>query len=78
MTENPAIDPRMAADLDQISRARALQRQVEQNRAAEAALQRVAAWDRAMQRAFKGIMPRPVRHAFLQRAAKRQEAERAS
>lgn len=35
--------------------------------------ERFAAWDAAMGRAFKGIMPTPVRHAFLQRAVDRQD-----
>lgn len=42
-------------------------------RAQEAALKRVAAWERTMQRTFKGIMPRPVRRRFLERAAERAE-----
>jgi sulfite reductase beta subunit-like hemoprotein len=29
-------------------------------------------WDRAMNRAFKGIMPRPTRHAMMKRAADRE------
>lgn len=42
-------------------------------RAQEAALKRVSEWEKAMQRAFKGIMPRPVRRRFLERAAERAE-----
>lgn len=33
-----------------------------------------ASWDRSMTRAFKGIMPAPLRHAFLTRSLKRDDA----
>lgn len=35
---------------------------------------RAATWDRAMQRAFKGIVARPIRHRALQRAITPDEA----
>lgn len=70
------IDPRMAADLEQIRVAQEVNKKAAEQRAEAEALNRVAAWDRAMQRAFKGIMPRPTRHAFLRRAADRMEADR--
>ena len=44
------------------------------NEAQLAAAQRVAAWEKAMNRAFKGIMPRNVRRAMMMRAAEAYEA----
>lgn len=68
-----------AVDLAKLHEQREAQRRLESEVAAkeaeDAALRRVAAWDRAMQRTFKGIMPRPMRHKFLQEAARKQEQE---
>lgn len=57
-------------------RRRADERDAAEKAAAEAASlkesqERFASFDAAMGRAFKGIMPTPVRHAFLQRAVDR-------
>lgn len=44
------------------------------NEVEAAALARVESWDRAMQRTFKGILPRPTRRAMLQRATEAVDA----
>lgn len=74
---DPGSIPAMEAEAVDLSDAAArlererIQREAE---AEQAALQRVAEWDRAMQRAFKGIVPRPQRHAQMMRALDRHEA----
>lgn len=41
---------------------------VQEERAAAQALERAVDWDRAMRRAFKGILPRPEAHRLLMRS----------
>lgn len=51
-----------------IEAARQIAADAADSQAEREALQRVQKWDRSMQRIFKGIMPRPYRHAMLRRA----------
>lgn len=44
------------------------------NDAEKKALEQVKRWEAAMQRTFKGILPRPVRRAMLERAAEAHDA----
>lgn len=75
MTPDPTINPKLAVDLSD--------RQAQADAAAEAArneeLRRMEvyarAWDKMMQRAFKGIYTRKMRHDAIARAAARKEAE---
>lgn len=57
-----------AADLDQTKRKADAEALVRAQAAQRAAEERVLRWEKAMQRAFKGIMPRPVRRRFLDKA----------
>jgi hypothetical protein len=66
------IDPRNAVDLSKVARAAALQRKSTEAAAMSEAEKVAIAWDKAMRRAFKGILPRPVGRAMLMRAAERQ------
>lgn len=79
MPDNLNTMSQRAADLgklhEQREAARRLEAEVAAKQAEDAALQKVAEWERAMQRTFKGIMPRPMRHAFLRQAADRQDRE---
>ena len=78
MTIPPIPNADQAVDLGEIKR------RADERDALEAAAQREAAarelevrmqsWDRAMTRAFKGIMPAPARRAALMRAIERQDA----
>lgn len=61
-------------DLSAIRAASALEGEKDAGEAQLAAAERVNQWDKAMQRAFKGIMPRATRHFYLRRAAARVEA----
>lgn len=45
-----------------------LEQAAAQKRAEENSMAYVRSWDRAMQRAFKGIISRPERHAMMHRA----------
>ena len=76
----PEIPQAGAVDLSEMARVREanakLAEAAEESQEAEAAERRVRAWDRAMQRAFKGILPRPQRHYLLGVALERHEAER--
>lgn len=40
-------------------------KEAEAKKQAQAAMERAIAWDRAMQRAFKGIVSRPTRHRMM-------------
>lgn len=51
-----------------------LKRQAADSAAEQAALEHVAEWDKAMQRAFKGIVSRPQRHKLLTQASERTDA----
>lgn len=77
MTE---IDPTMAVDLSKhaeqqeaAAKARAAAVAAEHRRVTT---ERIARWDRAMRRAFKGIMPVPQRHMWLRRGAAIEDARR--
>lgn len=62
------------SELTRISEAnRKLREEAEDRRETEEAERRVRAWDRAMQRAFKGIMPRRSRQYLLAVALERYE-----
>lgn len=63
-----------AVDLSDVSEKEALAKREAERRAEANALAAVLRWERRMQRAFKGIVPRPVRRAQLDRAAAAQEA----
>lgn len=68
---------RMASQAVDLGRADADRKaeQAAKERAAEAAATlAVARWEKAMNRAFKGIVPRPTRRAMMVRAAERVEA----
>lgn len=53
-----------------------LLKQAEEQRDAELrALDQVAGWEKAMQRTFRGILPRPVRRAMLDRAGDRARSD---
>lgn len=58
-----------AVDLSDDARRREAVRAAEQEAAQAAAMEQVARWDRAMNRAFKGIVSRPQRHRMLMRAS---------
>lgn len=65
--------PRPAADLQTIAEHAAAERAAAEARQA-AENERVAkAWEAAMSRAFKGIMPAPERRAQLRRAVERND-----
>lgn len=50
-------------------------REVREEAERKEAQQRFVKWDAAMNRAFKGILSRPERHAALQRALDRQDRQ---
>lgn len=62
-----------AVDLDATKRANEAAALVRQQAAQAAAEERVLKWERKMQRAFKGIMARPVRRRFLHAAMERDD-----
>jgi hypothetical protein len=71
MAKTPGVidlgDVRRRAD-ERDAATKAIQEEAER----KASQERFAVWDKAMRRAFKGIMPSPQRHAALQRAVDRQ------
>lgn len=60
-----AEDTAKRAALDE--QAQALHAEAAHQERLRAVMDRASTWDRAMQRAFKGIMPRSVRHRYLRR-----------
>lgn len=73
------IDPRLAADLSKVSDPEEAARRAlreESQRATEARqLEFARQFEKAAQRAAKGILPRPQRHKMMRRALARYEAE---
>jgi hypothetical protein len=62
-----------AVDLNRVN-AEAAERKADRERAALAkAYEQIDSWERDMQRAFKGICARPLRHAMLRRAGAQHE-----
>ena len=68
------INEQGAVDLDKHMREREVEKAAQTQAATEAALKQVQEWDRAMQRAFKGIVSRPARHRMISQSIK--EADR--
>jgi hypothetical protein len=64
-----------AVDLDKAMEERKKEQAAKEAAAMEAAQKKVIVWEKAMRRAFKGIMPRPTRRAFMQAHLKRLERE---
>lgn len=60
----------MPTDLEKIRQQREAMDEVNLQRAEAAAIDRVREWDKAMQRAFKGIVSRPLRHRMMEEAAR--------
>lgn len=72
----PQTDPgalakmeKTAVDLGDVAKRHAEEKAAAEAEALRLATARVNAWERAMQRTFKGIVPRPQRRAQLERAA---------
>lgn len=59
----------MQPDLNEARALATLEKARRASDAETAALATVAAWDKAMTRTFKGILPRPTRRAMLMRAS---------
>lgn len=59
-----------AVDLDAVARGQRLDKAARDANAMAEATVRAEAWDKAMRRTFKGIMPRKTAHRFLMSAAK--------
>ena len=58
-----------SVDLDQAKRNQMLAKEASENVALDAARKQAERWDRAMTRAFKGILSAPERRRFLMRAS---------
>lgn len=70
-------EPRSISELFRLNEAlRQTNAEDEATREQREAEARVRSWDTKMQRAFKGIVPRPVRHANLAIALERHENAR--
>ena len=72
LNQSPEELKRMASqavDLGAMKADRKAEEQANYNEAMSAAAERVAAWEKAMNRAFKGIVPRDTRRAMMMRAA---------
>lgn len=54
-----------AVDLSRVAALQAARQKADQDEAQRKALARIEAWDKAMRRTFKGIMPSNLRHRFL-------------
>lgn len=63
-----------AVDLDKYMQDKKVRDEAALKAAQEKALERVRSWDKAMQRAFKGIVPRPTRHRMINEALREAEA----
>lgn len=78
MNRDP-INEKIATDLSKVKeRAEEAERakaELDSQKQAEAARERVAAWNKAMNRTFKGITGRRVREDLLRRALRRAEEE---
>lgn len=62
------INPEAAVDLaDHMKQLQAIQQITADRERVEIEI-KAASWEKNMNRAFKGIMSRPTRHAFLQKA----------
>ena len=75
MQENLKQLAAQAVDLDKVREERAQEQAAAENAAVDTAVDLADRWDRAMNRAFKGIMPRPARHRMLKEMSR--EADRA-
>ena len=68
------IDPSTAVDLGKQTELAAERKRFDEERAQIAAEASVVAWDKAMNRAFKGILDGSTRRRMLLRAVERQDA----
>lgn len=62
-------------DLGALKHQQELEQAAQEAQDAERRAREFEAWDKAMTRAFKGIMPRPTRHMFLRLSLQRQLKE---